>query len=245
MEERYGSLAGAGSSLPSLGILFLAAVTRKNGFPTLLVDAAALNFGPEGLLLRVKEAHPDVLGLSATTFSICHAAAFAARVKALFPDITVIIGGPHVSAAPRETMERFHEFDVAVVGEGEETIIELLKTLDSGASIDALPGTVVRREGQVAVNARRSFLADLDTLPYPAWDILEGFPGHLQGKEAAGRLAGDLARLPESLHLLRSFCLWIQLSRFFCRVCRGDGQIPGRAVRGSRVQLRRRHLYNL
>ena len=176
MEERYGSMAGAGSSLPSLGILFLAAVTREHGFPTLLVDAAALNLDPEGLLARVKAAQPDVLGLSATTFSICHAAAFAARVRELFPDITVIIGGPHVSAAPLETMQRFRAFDVAVIGEGEETIIELLKALDSGAALDSVSGIVMRREGVVAATGRRAFLADLDQLPYPAWDLLEGFP---------------------------------------------------------------------
>jgi len=177
MEERYGSLAGAGSSLPSLGILFLAAVTRQHGYPTVLVDAAALDLDPEGLLVRVKTARPDVLGLSATTFSICHAAAFAARVREFFPDITVIIGGPHVSAAPLETMQRFHEFDVAVVGEGEETIIELLKALDSGGALDAVSGIVIRCEGDVTSTGRRAFLTDLDQLPYPAWDLLEGFPG--------------------------------------------------------------------
>ncbi len=177
MEERYGDLAGAGSSLPSLGILFLAAVTRKYGFPTVLVDAAALNLGPDGLLMRVESERPDVLGLSATTFSIFHAAAFARRVRESLPDITVIIGGPHVSAAPLETMERFPEFDLAVIGEGEETIIEVLKAVDSGGTFDDISGIVIRHEGGITVHERRAFLSDLDTLPFPAWDLLEGFPG--------------------------------------------------------------------
>lgn len=178
MEERYGSLAGAGSSLPSLGILFLAAVTRQHDFPTALVDAAALDLDADGLLARVRATRPNVLGLSATTFSICHAAAFAARAKELFPEITVIIGGPHVSAAPLETMQRFREFDMAVIGEGEETIIELLRALESGTAPDTVPGIVMRREGDVIATGRRAFLSDLDQLPYPAWDLLEGFPGH-------------------------------------------------------------------
>jgi anaerobic magnesium-protoporphyrin IX monomethyl ester cyclase len=177
MEERYGTLAGAGSSLPSLGILFLAAVTRQHGFPTQLVDAAALNLGAGDLLARVEATRPDVLGLSATTFSIYHAAAFAARVRELLPDITVIIGGPHVSAAPRETMERFPEFDVAVIGEGEETVIELLKAVDGAGAFDDISGIVMRHDGDIAVHERRAFLSDLDKLPYPAWDLLEGFPG--------------------------------------------------------------------
>lgn len=176
MEERYGSLAGAGSSLPSLGILFLAAITRQYGFETGLADAAARNLDSDELLQRVDSARPDVLGLSATTFSIQHAAKFAARVKERFPQVTVVIGGPHVSAAPLETMERFPEFDVAVIGEGEETIIELLQALDSSGSIGSINGIVLRHGGNVTFTGRRPFLTDLDRLPYPAWDLLDGFP---------------------------------------------------------------------
>ena len=176
MDERYGSLAGAGSSLPSLGILFLAAVTRQKGYPTELADAAALDLPADELLARVSSAAPDVLGLSATTFSIHHAAVFAGRVKKLFPAIMVIIGGPHVSAAPLETMERFPEFDVAVVGEGEGTIIELLGALEGGTPLEVIQGIVLRQGDKLLSTGRRPFISDLDQLPYPAWDLLEGFP---------------------------------------------------------------------
>jgi radical SAM superfamily enzyme YgiQ (UPF0313 family) len=177
MEERYGSLAGAGSCLPSLGILFLAAATGHNGFPSALADAAALGLSSDELLKRVASERPDVLGISATTFSIQHAAAFASRVRSVFPRILVVIGGPHVSAAPRETMERFPQFDVAVVGEGEETIVELLKALDGAIPLDGISGIVYRDSDRVIPTGRRPFIGDLDQLPYPAWDLLEGFPG--------------------------------------------------------------------
>lgn len=176
MEERYGSLAGAGSCLPSLGILFLAAMTRHNGFPTALADASALSLTGAELLQRVQAEQPDVLGLSATTFSIFHAASFAALAKEHLPNLTVIIGGPHVSAAPLETMERFPVFDLAVLGEGEATIIDLLNGLDSKAALDEIPGIILRNGAELIATGRRTFLADLDQLPYPAWDLLEGFP---------------------------------------------------------------------
>jgi radical SAM superfamily enzyme YgiQ (UPF0313 family) len=176
MEERYGSLAGAGSCLPSLGILFLAAITRQKGFPTVLCDASALSLTGAELLQRVEAEQPEVLGISATTFSIFHAAAFAALAKERLPGLTVIIGGPHVSAAPLETMERFAEFDVAVLGEGEGTIIDLLEAMDAKAGLQVIPGIILRTAGRLVTTGRRPFLADLDQLPYPAWDLLEGFP---------------------------------------------------------------------
>ncbi len=176
MKERYGSLAGAGSCLPSLGILFLAAITRHKGFPTTLADAAALSLTGAELLRQVEAEQPDVLGLSATTFSIFHAADFAALAKERLPNLSVIIGGPHVSATPHETMERFPVFDVAVIGEGEGTIIDLLEAMNAATSLRDIAGIVVRHGEELISTGRRPFLADLDRLPYPAWDLLEGFP---------------------------------------------------------------------
>lgn len=176
MEERYGSLAGAGSSLPTLGILYLAAMTREKGFPTALCDAAARSFSAAHLLEKVLAERPDVLGLSATTFSVFHAAAFAALVKRQLPELKVVIGGPHVSAAPLETMARFPEFDLAVIGEGEETIIDLLEAIQDGQPCDGIAGIVFRKGEELVATGRRPFLKELDTLPRPAWDLLDGFP---------------------------------------------------------------------
>ena len=178
MEERYGSLAGAGSCLPSLGILSLAAITRQKGFPTVLTDASALSLTVEKLLRRVEAEHPDILGISAATVSIFRAATLADLAKKRLPNITIIIGGPHVSEAPHETMERFPVFDVAVLGEGEETIIDLLKAMEARAPLEDIPGIVLRDSGKLISTGRRQFLEDLDQLPYPAWDLLEGFPEH-------------------------------------------------------------------
>lgn len=178
MEQRYGSLTGAGSCLPSLGILYLAAITRQNGFPTVVTDASALNLTEAELLQRIVVEKPDVLGLSATTFSIFHAAEIATLAKKKLPDLAVIIGGPHVSAVPNETMNRFPVFDVAVIGEGEATIVDLMKALDVNTPLVNIPGIVLRDDKELITTRRRQFLANLDQLPYPAWDLLEGFPRH-------------------------------------------------------------------
>ncbi|HEY6837990.1 MAG TPA: radical SAM protein [Geobacteraceae bacterium] len=176
LEERYGTLAAAGSSAPALGILCLAAVARRAGYPCSVIDAAALDLDLAAFLAKVEEIRPQLLGFSATTLSIVHAARAAERVKERFPAVTVVVGGPHVSAVPVETLERFPIFDVAVVGEGEETLLDLLGVHEKGGDIGAVPGIVYRDGLQVRATARRPFISDLDTLPFPAWDLLPGFP---------------------------------------------------------------------
>jgi len=176
LEERYGSLAGAGSAAPSLGILLLAAAARQAGFEARVVEAAALNLELEAVLARVAAEAPDVIGISSTTLSIFHAHTLAERAKQLRPGLRTVIGGPHVSAAPEETMRRFPAFDVAVLGEGEQTLVELLRAMERGEPLEDVPGIVCRAGDGLRTTAPRPFLRDLDRLPFPAWDLLDGFP---------------------------------------------------------------------
>lgn len=176
LEERYGTLAGGGSAAPSLGILSLAAVCRKHGYRTAVIDSAALGLDEAELLRRLQKERPEVLGLSATTLSILHAQAVASKARRVLPGLRVLIGGPHVSAVPVESLERFSAFDIAVVGEGEETIIELLRAIEGGAGLEDVRGIAWRCDGAVRLNPSRLAIKHLDNLPFPAWDLLEGFP---------------------------------------------------------------------
>ena len=177
-EKRYGSLAGAGSSAPSLGILMLAAVARNQGHDCSVVDASALALTEQELLHRLTTVQPDLLCISSTTLAIGNASSFAIAARAILPDITIVIGGPHVTAAPRATMESFPIFDIAVVGEGEVILAELLEALEAGRTLASVAGLFYRDGVSLRDTGRHSFIADLDSLPFPAWDLLEGFSQH-------------------------------------------------------------------
>lgn len=175
-EQRYGAFAGGGSAVPSLGILMLAAMARGEECACTVVEAAALGLGETELLERLSAARPDLLCLSSTTLAITNAAAFAAAAKQALPGLTVVIGGPHVTAAPLETMERFPAFDIAVMGEGESTLVELLRALRQQSSLADVAGLMIREGAALRATGRRPFITELDALPFPAWDLLEDFP---------------------------------------------------------------------
>ena len=176
-EKRYGSFAGGGSAAPSLGILMLAATAREEGCACTVIDASALALTEAELLERLAAVCPDVLCLSSTTLAIFNAGDFAVAAKRLLPALTVVVGGPHVTAAPLETMERFPALDIAVVGEGEMTLAELLRVLQESRPLAGVAGLVIRDGETLHATGRRPFISDLDALPFPAWDLLEGFPG--------------------------------------------------------------------
>jgi radical SAM superfamily enzyme YgiQ (UPF0313 family) len=154
----------------------LAAVARQRGFDCSVIDASALELTAQELVQRIALLKPDVIGISSTTLAISSAGALAAAAKSLFPAVITLIGGPHATAVPRETLQRYPALDIAVVGEGEETVGELLDALQSGVSLASVPGIVYRSGGDLSATGRRPLIGNLDSLPFPAWDLLEGFP---------------------------------------------------------------------
>jgi anaerobic magnesium-protoporphyrin IX monomethyl ester cyclase len=174
--SRYGKLAGAGSSQPNLGLLMLAAAVRAAGHQPLLLDAGACGLAWEEALERAMAFAPDVIGLTATTLEVGAAAHFAEALQSRLPAARVVLGGPHVSAVPEETLRRFPVFELAVLGEGEETLCELLAVLAGGGDLATVAGLVWRNGTELCVTGRRPYIVDLDQLPLPAWDLLDGFP---------------------------------------------------------------------
>jgi hypothetical protein len=108
-------------SVTGWGVLVLAAVAQRNGHEVAIVDAKGGGITLEEATARVTALRPDVLGISATTISIHNGARIAAAVKEKLPHVTTVVGGPHVSAVPEPTLERFPEFDYGVSGEGPAT----------------------------------------------------------------------------------------------------------------------------
>lgn len=176
LEERYGHLSPGGSLMPPLGLCNLAAVTREKGYKTEIVDSVALCLDFEETVGKILALSPKYVGITAATVSIHSAAKFANLLKKTNNKATIIIGGPHLTAVPYETMERFPEFDIGVIGEGEDTISELLEGLESGRELRGIRGLIIRNESKLFMTEGRPFIEDLDTLPMPAWDLLPSLP---------------------------------------------------------------------
>jgi len=173
---RGGALKAAVARSIPYGLLSLAAVLRQKGYAVSILDATNLEFGVDETVRAVAGERPDYVGITTVTLSVESAAEVAARLKERLPDTVVLAGGAHMSSAPVETMTRLGSFDVGVIGEGEETIIELLSLLDEGKPLDGVPGIIFRKGAAVVRNKRRPLILDLDALPLPAWELLPGMP---------------------------------------------------------------------
>lgn len=171
-EDRYGIKSQSGGQTPPLGLLNLATMTRKHGFESVILDAAAMKFGYPECVRFILDSHCSYVGITAVTISISHAAKLADLLKKADPALTIMIGGPHFTALPAETMSMFPQFDIGVVGEADYTIVELLSALEDKKDLTAVKGLVLRGGDGLIRTGIAPRIEDMDSLPMPEWDLL-------------------------------------------------------------------------
>jgi len=160
--------AELGSQLPPLGLCVIASVVRKAGFTVKIIDAPPLNLDLRIILELIREEKPRFVGITAATNSIHIAYSLISSMKAQSIPSKIVIGGVHITALPGETIRECGGLDIGVIGEGEVTILEIL----SGKSLHEVNGIIFREDGEVYRTPHREYIQELDTLPFPAWDLL-------------------------------------------------------------------------
>jgi radical SAM superfamily enzyme YgiQ (UPF0313 family) len=168
----YGPDRVAVASNFPLGIACLAAYVREHGHQPFLFDPEAYAYSGQRLHQEIRRVAPDAIGISCVTATFLTAKKMAQKLKEQF-DVPIIIGGPHTSAVPDLAIEHDPEFDIVVFGEGEVTLTEILDRLERGESLRGCQGCHARENNQIIKNERRPFIADVDSLPYPARDLLD------------------------------------------------------------------------
>lgn len=158
--------------LPSLGLGYLAAYLEANGVACEILDAQALNMRPTDIRRHLSDSPPDVVGITFTTENRFAAFETIRAARAGAPKATVVAGGPHVSAAAEDTLSHIPDLDLVIRGEGEHALLELVRRLESGESIENTPSLTYRREGGVVSNPRAELIRDLDSLPFPARHLM-------------------------------------------------------------------------
>ncbi|MBM4353013.1 MAG: B12-binding domain-containing radical SAM protein [Deltaproteobacteria bacterium] len=170
---------------PPMGLAYLAAVLREAGHTVGVLDANAVRRSMGDVGRELLELKPDVVGTTAATPSITLADRLGQMVHRLFArPVPVVVGGPHGSALPEQTLEQFQGIDVVVIGEGESIAHRLVSHLAEGELPLRVPGVAFRRPErrknrgagpEIQVNPPAPPVQDLDRVPFPARDLL---PNH-------------------------------------------------------------------
>jgi len=188
MEFRRGWDVAAQAEIP-LALMYLGATLRRAGHNVTLVDGSVqaepspLAFNEEGVLrvgmsweqLRraVHEAAPDLVGISSLFYTQMPQALRAAReVRAVLPKASIVVGGPPATVRPQDYLAEPAVTAVAL-GEGETVLTALADAIARGQPLWGVRGIAYREGDRIQVNERADFIDDLDSLPDPAYDLID------------------------------------------------------------------------
>jgi anaerobic magnesium-protoporphyrin IX monomethyl ester cyclase len=125
------------------------------------------------IVARVRDAPPDLVGISCMTVEFPRAVEIARRIKLDDADLPIVVGGAHVNAVGKEALVEGEAFDYACVGEGEYLARDLAESVAEGRDPSAILGIVSRRDGEIVSAPPRPPPEDYDALPFPAWDLFK------------------------------------------------------------------------
>jgi radical SAM superfamily enzyme YgiQ (UPF0313 family) len=153
-----------------LGIAYLTSALRKNGVETVFADLHEHSWPRVAALLRRER--PDVVGISCFTLGRTNALRLATEARQALPEARIVMGGPHATFFP-EHMLANPAVDVVVLGEGEETIVELAARFEEDGGLADIPGLALRSTDGVFRTPPRERSTDLDHLAFPAYDAFD------------------------------------------------------------------------
>jgi anaerobic magnesium-protoporphyrin IX monomethyl ester cyclase len=161
--------------LPPLGVCYLASVLQKAGHAVSIIDATPLNLSIETLTEKILFEKPDMVGLSLYTYTADIGLSLAKSLK-LKTSIPIIVGGAHATALPRYFLNPDTAIDVVVIGEGEETLLDLVENWKKdhwSKSLNEIKGIAFRNNfGKIIINDLRKPV-DMEKIPFPARELLD------------------------------------------------------------------------
>jgi radical SAM superfamily enzyme YgiQ (UPF0313 family) len=167
----YKNIKTVSAVCPHLGVISLAAVLEQKGYSVKVLDAQALKLTFNQVISIIRKINPKIVGITSVTAEFIQAKRLCKAIKAI-NNITTIVGGPHPTVMPQSC--DLDEIDYIVLGEGEETIKELVDLImkKSKQRADRIAGIGYRKNNKLHINNPRPLIENLDELPFPAYHLL-------------------------------------------------------------------------
>ncbi|MBI5740575.1 MAG: radical SAM protein [Nitrospirae bacterium] len=183
-----------------LGTLYVASYLMKAGHEVKFLNGAFMKH--HEILGSLSEFRPDFIGIYSTTFGWKKAVFTASEIRRIMkvdysknPPLSpfvkggsglpesprgkggfrtpyIAVGGPYPIAMQEKCLQDSLDIDAVVTGEGELTVAEMLERISHGDSLEGVEGVVFREGGRIIKNPPRPLITDVDSLPFPARELL-------------------------------------------------------------------------
>lgn len=187
-EDRTAVKNKLGFVLPPLNLMYLGASLERASFSVKIIDDDLRRMGVEGVARLVERINPFIVGITATTATIRTSLEYIKAIKDRLPNVLTVIGGPHPTFLPVDTLRECRDLDVVVMGEGEATIVDLAENHEREGSLEGVAGITYRDGDRIRTNEPRALIEDLDEIPFPARHLVPFRDYETSSQDAGGMI---------------------------------------------------------
>ncbi|MHA1914356.1 MAG: B12-binding domain-containing radical SAM protein [Promethearchaeota archaeon] len=158
---------------PPLGILYISAYLKENGYVSHLIDQHATKIPTTRVLEKVKKINPEIVAFnSLTDINMGKRATLIAKIiKDWNPNVKIAFGNYHATFNHDRLLKKYPHIDVCIRGEGEITFFELVRAIEENKSLSGIQGITYRENSKIHINVDRPLIENLDDLPFPDRDL--------------------------------------------------------------------------
>jgi len=157
-----------GFTPPPLGLAYLAGALKDADISFGICDGSL--DGRQGILHTINRFQPDIIGVTCLTLVRHNVWDLCSDIKKHYPDIKIVIGGVHPSLMPQQVLDNYMQVDYVVVGEGEQTLVELMQ-MEHPSHVRG--GLCFRDGNMVVIDKSRKYVKNIDDISYPAWEYID------------------------------------------------------------------------
>lgn len=155
-----------------LGLGYIAAILEKSSIEVVIIDQVALDINRRELVKKILSLRPQIVGFSCLTSVMNNVRQIASDIRHADKNVKIVLGNIHPTVLPEESLKDGLA-DIVVRGEGEITMLELVRALKEKNNLRAVEGISFRENGSICHNPDRRPTEDLDVLPYPAMHLFD------------------------------------------------------------------------
>ncbi len=168
----------------NIGLAYIASALLQEGHQVSVLDIEGHRYAKEQVIDRIKQTDYDVIGIGTLITGYHYVKWLVEGIRSVKPGTPIWMGNSIASTIP-EIILNDMDIDVVVLGEGENTVKELAEALAEKKDLATVKGIAFREDGRIVRTEERELIQDIDSLPYPAWDL---FPQEVYMHNQTGQL---------------------------------------------------------
>tara|TARA_B100000315_G_scaffold81711_1_gene74889 strand:+ start:535 stop:1932 length:1398 start_codon:yes stop_codon:yes gene_type:complete len=155
-----------------IGLSYIASAIKRGGINMDLVDLDINRFSDKDVEKKIASEDYDIVALGCLVTGYKIIKKLLKTIRCIHEKALIVVGNSVASSIPDILLNKT-EADVAVMGEGEETIVELIESWEKKRSLEGVAGIIYKKNGKIIHNGKRKVIEDINSIPLPDWDIFD------------------------------------------------------------------------